>query len=249
MPFYLKCLRWLLAVSIMVMLLMPAQLCISIYNRSDTQMNQSAGAVFVRENVVESLAPFGYALVINAVLATVVCVMQRRYDVCRKPLGLTPANRLRLVKSRTGAMPAQAQAEERKRLVINVAAAMFAVGCLLPGCIFMLRGENFVSWDMEQVMGDVVVNVLPGVAAVMCIMCARSYLCDKSMLREAEILRNCPAAAHNVTDVKLKLSVNGLRVAIFVAAAVLIVYGITNGGLRDVLVKAINICTECIGLG
>ncbi|MFR0735032.1 MAG: CD1871A family CXXC motif-containing protein [Oscillospiraceae bacterium] len=22
-----------------------------------------------------------------------------------------------------------------------------------------------------------------------------------------------------------------------------------NGGLRDVLVKAVNICTECIGLG
>ena len=29
----------------------------------------------------------------------------------------------------------------------------------------------------------------------------------------------------------------------------LIVLGVMNGGMFDVLVKAINICTECIGLG
>ena len=29
----------------------------------------------------------------------------------------------------------------------------------------------------------------------------------------------------------------------------LIAAGIANGGLRDVLYKAKNICTECIGLG
>lgn len=33
------------------------------------------------------------------------------------------------------------------------------------------------------------------------------------------------------------------------AAIILIVHGVWNGGLRDVLIKAINICTECIGLG
>ena len=32
-------------------------------------------------------------------------------------------------------------------------------------------------------------------------------------------------------------------------AAGLIAAGVLNGGLRDVLIKAINICTECIGLG
>ena len=38
--------------------------------------------------------------------------------------------------------------------------------------------------------------------------------------------------------------------AVLVAAALaLIVAGILNGSARDVLIKAINICTECIGLG
>lgn len=43
--------------------------------------------------------------------------------------------------------------------------------------------------------------------------------------------------------------VNIIRAALIVLAALLIVAGILNGGLRDVLYKAKNICTECIGLG
>lgn len=40
-----------------------------------------------------------------------------------------------------------------------------------------------------------------------------------------------------------------IRLALFIIALAFIVLGILNGGLHDVLVKAIQICTECIGLG
>lgn len=40
-----------------------------------------------------------------------------------------------------------------------------------------------------------------------------------------------------------------LKLALFALAAALTVLGIINGGMRDVFVKAVNICTECIGLG
>lgn len=43
--------------------------------------------------------------------------------------------------------------------------------------------------------------------------------------------------------------VYGMRLAIFSLAVVFIVLGALNGGSADVLKKAINICTECIGLG
>ena len=43
---------------------------------------------------------------------------------------------------------------------------------------------------------------------------------------------------------------NILIQAVFVvAAAVFIVLGILNGSAWDVLVKAIHLCTECVGLG
>lgn len=40
-----------------------------------------------------------------------------------------------------------------------------------------------------------------------------------------------------------------VRLSLYAAAIAFIVLGVMNGGLRDVLVKAIMICTECIGLG
>ena len=40
-----------------------------------------------------------------------------------------------------------------------------------------------------------------------------------------------------------------IRLFFAVSAVVLIILGIENAGARDTLIKAINICTECIGLG
>lgn len=40
-----------------------------------------------------------------------------------------------------------------------------------------------------------------------------------------------------------------LWAALFAAAVALIVLGVVNGGARDVLAKAVKICSECIGIG
>ena len=41
----------------------------------------------------------------------------------------------------------------------------------------------------------------------------------------------------------------GLRVGFAVVAVILVIVGIFNGGMADVFKKAINICTQCIGMG
>ncbi len=54
-------------------------------------------------------------------------------------------------------------------------------------------------------------------------------------------------------DMKIKhvrpSTLRAVRIAVPALAVLFIVLGVMNGGARDVLVKAINICTECIGLG
>lgn len=50
-------------------------------------------------------------------------------------------------------------------------------------------------------------------------------------------------------DVMGARALNAVRAVIIVGAAALILAGIANGGARDVLYKAITICTECVGLG
>ena len=60
---------------------------------------------------------------------------------------------------------------------------------------------------------------------------------------EIEILdRVKKVASHDIT-------LWAVRGVVFVIAVALIIAGVLNGGARDVLVKAINICTECIGIG
>ena len=56
-------------------------------------------------------------------------------------------------------------------------------------------------------------------------------------------IRPCPPRKY------FSKAVNIARVTVLCLGVLFIILGVMNGGSRDVLVKAINICTECIGLG
>lgn len=44
-------------------------------------------------------------------------------------------------------------------------------------------------------------------------------------------------------------AVHAVRLALLCVAIALVILGVVSGGIADVLAKAINICTECVGLG
>ena len=56
-------------------------------------------------------------------------------------------------------------------------------------------------------------------------------------------LKPCHPRAHNEKKIAIA------RLAVLCLGILFIILGVMNGGSRDVLIKAINICTECIGLG
>ena len=65
-----------------------------------------------------------------------------------------------------------------------------------------------------------------------------------------EIIKTNGKVSYTVTESKKKLLIkNIIQLGILCIAVVLIIIGINNGGANDTLQKAINICTECIGLG
>ena len=66
---------------------------------------------------------------------------------------------------------------------------------------------------------------------------------DEKLLRDLGSIRE--RAVHQNADQKTRI----LRTAVLVIALILIVIGILNGGLEDVLAKGAAICTECVGLG
>ena len=66
---------------------------------------------------------------------------------------------------------------------------------------------------------------------------------DGRLLRDPDSIRE--KAVHQQADRKTAI----LRTAVLAAALILILLGILNGGMEDVLAKGMVICTECIGLG
>ncbi len=61
--------------------------------------------------------------------------------------------------------------------------------------------------------------------------------------------RRCTCKEHAEAAAARSASIRVVQAILLLISVVLIVLGVMNGGLYDVLVKAINICTECIGLG
>lgn len=61
--------------------------------------------------------------------------------------------------------------------------------------------------------------------------------------------RSCMCKEHAGNAAAQSASIRVAQAILLLISVVLIVLGVINGGMRDVLVKAINICTECIGLG
>ena len=117
-------------------------------------------------------------------------------------------------------------------------------------------------YTVESVNSDIAGAVVPTLLCVAITLIAWSaHVCIRaSAAREemaamrAAIKENGALYIRNVTEAKStvkrdKLIRNILRGVIIAASVALIALGIMNGGMADVLAKAIKICTECIGLG
>ena len=175
----------------------------------------------------------------------------------KKPLqgAQSPERTLALLRARLGKLLPEARREAiRRRRIVLGGGAVLAL-CAVWALAWLLNGQNFASRDLEAVMGAMIRHVLPPLMLAFAVLLIAGRFCAKSRAREREILlaivkeTHPPAAKAPMKGIEETPRRAWLRVAFLVIAAGLILIGIFNGGLNDVFVKAINICTECIGLG
>ncbi|MFR8332857.1 MAG: CD1871A family CXXC motif-containing protein [Oscillospiraceae bacterium] len=98
-------------------------------------------------------------------------------------------------------------------------------------------------------MGQMLLHVAPWVVAAFGVVLAAAYAWGRNVNREIAALKGHVGRETSEQPTPRRLPVGLLRAGLYGVAILFIVLGVMNGGLRDVLVKAINICTECIGLG
>ena len=133
-----------------------------------------------------------------------------------------------------------------------------AAVCAIPVLSYLSNSAHFdaAEFDVTGMLAHICPWIILAFAVLM--VCAR--LKEESFLRETEAAKI--RIAEEKADGTRITEENGagttaqnagnpvlLRRILLAAAVILIIAGIFNGSMRDVLYKAINICTECVGLG
>lgn len=116
---------------------------------------------------------------------------------------------------------------------------------------YALNGENFHQRDITPSLIQAMYYLVPCMAVPFGYAVFAAYHSRRSILREIELLKSLaanrsPAPAAAAAPCKGTVIA---RWAVLVLALAFFVYGFLAGGTADVLTKAINICTECVGLG
>lgn len=160
-----------------------------------------------------------------------------------------------------------------RKVVWGVAAAL-CVASIVVSLACLLDTDYVVRFQTEfyqsHVEAEKFIKIFPWIFASLCV-CAgasiyQSYSLKKELaLAKKRIAENAkrgekPAVKEKKETwwdkISAKLAFLGgeksktyIRIGFAVVGVALFVFGIFNGGMADVLTKAINICTQCIGLG
>ena len=140
---------------------------------------------------------------------------------------------------------------ERKRRKIRtiLLSAVTAVPTALI-LAYSLNGNNF-STDINASVIDAMKLIIPYSIITFVFAIYTVYRNEKSIVRETELLKKAPDGDKKEAVKKCDgyYCREVTKVVLLVVGIGLFIYGYLSGGIEDVLTKAVNICTECIGLG
>lgn len=158
-------------------------------------------------------------------------------------------------------------------LIVKLCAAALCLAGVAYGIAYLATSANFPKTDVNGEMLNMAAHLAPCVFAALLILCGVTLYLSISAKKQLPHVKQIIASAKSdekngveaiyvtgntaVADLygrwkalsNHKYFILGVRIAIAVFAVTFIILGIVNGNMRAILIKAINICTECIGLG
>ena len=136
-----------------------------------------------------------------------------------------------------------------RKLYDRIGWAVLAISAVLF-LSYGMNGDNFHSTRINESMIRAMYWLLPCSAVPFAWGCFAAAKNAASMRAELELLKTAPRESR-IAPPRPKFSrmTLYLRAAILVIAVICLVGGFFAGGTADVLTKAVNICTECVGLG
>ncbi len=245
-------LQAVVCIALVVLLSLSA---ISIYREgSARKAEHPMESVYTPGEVAGKFAPIAPLLFAGLGLLVAGLVLGAKDENADKPVTDAELNR-DLVIARV-AQPSEAMLTEQRaqRRLAWIGWAVFAL-CMVPILIYIMNPAHFPEADLEGMFFSLLRVFLPWNAVGLGALAVTSILREKSVLRQTEAaqaqLKAEKAAgivaAPQSADMQKKTILP--QAIIIVVAVILIIAGVFNGSARDVLYKAITICTECVGLG
>ncbi len=151
------------------------------------------------------------------------------------------------------ALPADIAAVRRRHAIARWVGVGLLVAGVAGAIAWAAYPPHFRQSDITGFMRAAKARLIPALAIAFAYGLALFYLGRRWHRRELALLRQAPAAAGRPAPTPAAARTPARRAVqratLLVAALGLLVGGLLAGGWLDVLTKAINICTECIGLG
>lgn len=222
--------------------------CVGIYRSGDEP--------FSRESVAAAFSPIAIPVYLCLAMVVAGFVLRLLFPVSAGKAA--PAKHLRVQQKRLLARADMdacdqelksnilAQQAKRKKqrllctLILTASAAVFLA--------YALDSSHFHTSEINASMIRAMYVLIPCLAVSLTACIWTVYARKASLLKEIELLKQC--TKKDAPQAEAHRSASGkVRYALLLAAAALALFGYFSGGTADVLTKAVNICTECIGLG
>ena len=222
--------------------------CVSIYRSGDKP--------FSRDAVAAAFAPISIPVYLCLAMVLGGFVLKLIFpEPAEKPAAVKqPSVTLKRLQSRAdlagcaddlkaGILAQQQRRKKQKRI-----SALILAACALVFLVYALDGSHFHPSEINTSMIRAMWVLLPCLAVAFAACIRFVHVRKDSILKEIELLKQCPKKDAPQAEQKSGHCVK-VRYALLLAAVALALFGFFSGGTADVLTKAVNICTECIGLG
>lgn len=223
------------------------------------------GDIFTREIVNEKLSQIALPLILWIALALVSFVLELFTKPTRERVTLSKTYIVSCMKNKIPDVLKNSENDDYvtvKRMqnivnVIKIVCAVISLATIVYGIVYLAIPTNFTTaTNATKDMLQLVKYVFPVVFASLILWIVTLYIEESISKKQLEFVKKLNKGQKAVKKQNAierffdnRLVVFTLRCALFVTATVFIVIGVINGGMYDVFVKAVNICTECIGLG
>lgn len=165
---------------------------------------------------------------------------------------ITPRETMLRMRQKVSGSPVKK--EQKLRLLLIIVTSILFIALMIYPVIYLLTPGHFSREDPNPyvIKAAIVVFVPTLIGLAICWCC--QLLLNASYKRETSINRDALISGHRSEKVqevnnKFRFNMRWIQLPLILLAVFFIVIGVMNKGADDVLLKAVAICTECIGIG